>query len=279
MQRHVKQFADTVLPGASRAYRRVRDYARFKRLKPYQTTFGFSLYGDAGLDTSRTDEYEAPIFLSLLEKTDVVIDVGANVGLFTCLAAQHGKKVLAFEPHPYNTQCLYRNLQMNGFANVEVYPIALSNQIGVASLFGGGQGATLVPGWAGIQSTYHHLTPLNTLDNVVAHRFAGQQLLVKVDVEGNEFTLLQEAHAVLKRTPAPFWIVEHGLTENYDAGLNPHFEALFNVFWQQGYEAFTVDAEQRLVTTADVKRWVAQGARDFGAINYLFKHPSRTSNA
>ena len=205
----------------------------------------------------------------------MVIDIGANVGLFTCLAAQHGKHVLAFEPHPFNVKLLYRNLQMNGFVEVEVFPIALSNQMGVAALFGGGQGATLVNGWCGIKSNYQNLTPLNTLNNAVSHRFAGQQMLIKMDVEGNEFSILQKADSLIARTPAPFWIVEHGLLENFSGVVNPHFEDLFNVFWSYGYNAYTVDAEKRLIKPADVQRWITQRKRDFGTINYLFKHPTR----
>lgn len=272
----LKQMVDTGLPGLSRAYRRLRDFLYFKSLRPYRTSFGFSLYGDRDLDVSRTEQHEVEIFLNLLERSDAVVDIGANVGFFTCLAAQQDKRVLAFEPHPYNVQNLCRNLLMNDLQNVELFPIALSNAAGVAALFGGGQGATLIPGWCGIRSNYRSLTALNTLDNVLAHRFENQQILIKMDVEGNEFRLLEQARSVLARQPAPFWIVEHGLLENFGGQMNPHFEALFQLFWSHGYEARTVDSEQRVVLPEDVRRWIANQHRDFGSINYFFTRPTQT---
>jgi FkbM family methyltransferase len=60
----------------------------------------------------------------------VVIDIGANIGYYTMLAAakigQHGK-VIAFEPGSQNCELLRMSLQANGFANVAVYPYAVAD--------------------------------------------------------------------------------------------------------------------------------------------------------
>jgi FkbM family methyltransferase len=265
---------DRYFPPASRGYRRARDYLQFKWRKPYQTRFGFQLFGDAGLDQSRSEAGETACFQSCLKPVDVVLDVGANVGLFTCLAAQAGKPVLAFEPHPLNLQWLYRNLLMNHFDGPEVFPMAISNRAGVMPLFGGGQGASLIPGWSGMNSTYKTIVPVNTLDNVASGRFREQLILFKMDVEGNEFDALQGATTLLDQTPAPMWIIEHGLKENFGGGINPHFQELFQLFWTRGYSAFSIDSEERPVTPQDVDRWLARGERDSGSLNFLFKRAS-----
>ncbi|MEM4889855.1 MAG: hypothetical protein QXJ64_10510, partial [Thermosphaera sp.] len=44
-----------------------------------------------------------------LQNDDVVVDIGAHVGLFTLKVAKSVKLVLAVEPHPFN----YRLLTMN----------------------------------------------------------------------------------------------------------------------------------------------------------------------
>lgn len=52
-----------------------------------------------------------------LRKDDVVVDVGANHGFFTCYAAQRGARVYAFEPNPKTFEFLKKNIARNGFVN------------------------------------------------------------------------------------------------------------------------------------------------------------------
>jgi FkbM family methyltransferase len=52
-----------------------------------------------------------------LRKEDVVVDVGANHGFFTCYAAQRGAHVYAFEPNPKTFELLMENVVRNGFAD------------------------------------------------------------------------------------------------------------------------------------------------------------------
>jgi len=270
MRQSAKRVLDTHFPAVSRVYRHFRDYVNFKNLKPYKTIFGFQLYGDAHLDTSRSESFEIDTFTNYAKKSDVVVDIGANVGLFTCLAAQAGRKVLAIEPHPYNLQCLYRNIEINHFNDVEIYPVALSDHVSILPLYGGGQGATLLREWSGIQSNYHKLIPVNTLDNLISDRFNKQRLLIKVDVEGNEFHLLRGATVLLAMSPAPFWIIENGLSENFNDHVNPYFEQVFDLFWEQKYEAYTIGQDTQLIKPDDVRRWIRNKKNENGGINYLF---------
>jgi len=271
MIHHLKRVMDTFFPSISKSYRYLRDYLSFKIRKPYQTIFGFQLYGDAKLDTSRAESCEIEIFSSLVSEVDIIVDIGSNVGLFTCIAAQAQKKVLAIEPNFYNLQLLYRNLVSNNFTNVEIFPIALSDYQGILPLYGSGQGASLIHQWGGIRSNYQTLVSVNTLDNLIDKRFIDSRILIKIDVEGNEFNVLKGATSLLVHSPAPIWIIEHGLTEHFDNCVNPHFLQLFDLFWDLGYEAFTIDQELRLVKSDDVIRWMKNKEKDFGSINYLFK--------
>ena len=52
-----------------------------------------------------------------LRKDDVVVDVGANHGFFTCYAAQRGARVYAFEPNPKTFEFLKANIARNGFGD------------------------------------------------------------------------------------------------------------------------------------------------------------------
>ena len=50
-----------------------------------------------------------------IRKGDVVIDIGANQGFFTCYAARLGAKVYAFEPYLQSYARLLYNIKQNGF--------------------------------------------------------------------------------------------------------------------------------------------------------------------
>ncbi|HEY9903027.1 MAG TPA: FkbM family methyltransferase [Candidatus Sericytochromatia bacterium] len=60
---------------------------------------------------------------------DVIVDIGANIGLFTIQAAQINPKarIAAFEPFPENFECLSRNAINLGLKNVTLHTYAVSS--------------------------------------------------------------------------------------------------------------------------------------------------------
>jgi hypothetical protein len=82
--------------------------------------------------------------------------------------------------------------------------------------------------------------------------------------------LLQGAARTLERSPAPAWMLEICLTENFPDGMNPHYGETFDAFFRRDYRAFTANATRAPVSREDVARWVAQGRADSGVHNYLF---------
>lgn len=262
---------DRRAPGLAAVARRVRDEWAAAHAVPYPTVHGFTLVGDPGLDVSRLASGETEAFLRELAPASVLVDVGANVGLFTLLAARIGRPVLAVEPHPLNMRHLLRNVRDNSVADVEVYPVALSTAPGVVTLRGGGQGASVERDWGGIEATYETLVPATTLDRLLEGRYLGRQLLIKVDVEGHEHAVLRGALATLRREPRPTWLLEHGLTENFPGGRNPHFEAVFEAFWQAGYTARAVEEPgEPVIGRAEVADAVRTGVRPWRGLNVLF---------
>jgi FkbM family methyltransferase len=215
---------------------------------------------------------ETRLILGNLAERDVLIDVGANVGYYACLALNAGKSVVAFEPFPQNLQVLFRNLGENGWADAEVWPIGLGEKPGLAPIYGAHTGASLVPGWAGVSESWKQMIAVNTMDNVLAHRFAGKGMVIKIDVEGAEFEVLKGARQVLRRQPRPVWIVEITL-DIHRTEPNPSFRNTFDLFWQNGYEARTIGGSNRIITKADVDRWLRIGQCDIGSYNWSFSVP------
>jgi len=67
---------------------------------------------------------------------DVVIDAGANIGLFSLLVARRQPqcKVLAFEPFDENFRLLTENLAGAGASGVRAFSLALAGESGTASM-------------------------------------------------------------------------------------------------------------------------------------------------
>lgn len=64
-----------------------------------------------------------------INANDVVVDVGANVGVFSIFAAtKTNNSIHAFEPFPENFKFLKHNIYMNGFANISPHCAAISNK-------------------------------------------------------------------------------------------------------------------------------------------------------
>ncbi len=269
----IKRLLDSTFPWVASTYRFVRDRRKAARWQKTMTPLGIEMIGVAGMGESRFESGELALLQELLAACDVFVDVGANCGFFTLAARTAGVRCLAIEPNADNLKALLVNLQELAFTDVEVFPMALSRTTNLLPLFGGGEGASLEKGWGGMRNTYARLVPCNTLDNLVAGRFPNQKLLIKVDVEGHELNVLRGAASLVKRTPAPTWLLEHGFRENFEGRINPNFRELFELFWDDGYQAVTADSERRPVTEADVDRWLTQGARDFGYLNYLMFKP------
>jgi FkbM family methyltransferase len=147
---------------------------------------------------------------ALLGPGDVMIDAGANIGLFTVLAAarvgSHGR-VIACEPSPGTMELLRANVARNGFGWVEVREVALAEQPGRLEMqvFESGSGfSSFAPAESlGAKSIEVEVT---TLDHV-AGALIERARLVKLDVEGAELRALEGARALIERA-RPDFIVE-----------------------------------------------------------------------
>lgn len=264
-----RHLVDSWAPAFGLAYRRLRDYRAVRR-PAVPTPFGFTLAGNATLAAGHFEKDEIDIFIEYLQKASICIDVGANIGLYTCLAASRGKQVVAVEPLPSNLDLLYKNLIRNGLLNVEVFPLGLAAGSGIRRLFGAQTGASFLPGWADTSERYCTVVPVNTLDAIVGTRFDGLPLLIKMDVEGFETEVLEGAKYTLELNPKPVWMVEICLNQHHPGGLNNRFRETFEFFWRYGYHAVVAEPGQRPVDRDDVIRWAKQGAVDFGSHNYVF---------
>jgi FkbM family methyltransferase len=262
-----RKAVDKFAPSLGRLYRSLRD-ATIRR-EPVPTQYGFSLAGQPSMVREDWEGDEKKTFLEILETHDTVLDIGANVGFYTCLAASRGKHTIAVEPLKRNLNFLYRNIFENHFTQVEVFPVGLAAKPGLAPIYGADEVSSFVPGWAHTNKAYFDLVPLSTLDTIAAGRFRNKKLLIKMDVEGFEMEVLAGAAETLDLSPKPTWLVEILLCNDaIPGGINRGFHEPFEAFWKHGYKCRMADGAGAVVTQADVSRWTAKGTAT--ARNFIF---------
>lgn len=116
-----------------------------------------------------------------------VIDIGANIGIYTMRAAARvgaTGKVVAVEPLPQNHQSLYAGIVHNGFHNIEVMPFAASDRPGLIPAICASDSSN---GIVGVTSTGHSQNlqvPTCRLDDLLGNM--PRLDLVKIDIEGHE---------------------------------------------------------------------------------------------
>lgn len=265
------------LPFVAMVYRQIRDNRQAFN-DPKETQMGFKLIGGQGMERGLFEPDETQIIKMILAKVDIVINIGANIGYYCCLALQTDKYVVAFEPIEGNLRYLYRNMIANHWENkIEIFPIALSDKIGLIEIFGCGTGASLVKGWAGTPEYFVKLVPTSTADNVLGSRFYGKKCLIIVDIEGAERQMLQGASSLLVQVPKPIWMIEISISEHQPKGINinPRLLSTFQIFWEAGYEAWTADKQMRLVEPEEVESIVKSGTNSIFTHNFLFIENSK----
>lgn len=123
------------------------------------------------------------------DRHDLFVDVGANVGYYTLLAATHRIPVIAFEPQKKLVELVKRSLKRNRIDKVMVNRMALSDEFGNLTLvipeFHSG-GAALENGIspAGINFTRETVV-VEPFDRIVSVPET-DRILVKIDAEGAE---------------------------------------------------------------------------------------------
>ena len=248
----------------------------FKSKHEVSTPYGFTLVSRNYIanrmmlqGTFETDE--AATIKSHIKEADVFVDVGANIGYYTCLARSLSKYVVAFEPQAQNLECLYASLNKNGWSDTEIFPLGLGHSPGLLTLYGAsGPSASLVKGWADYPRRFKKVIPVNTMDNLLCERFEGKKLFIKIDVEGAEYDVLKGAIKTLTMSPRPTWFIEICLSEFHPGKLNPNYADTFNLFWKHGYEVRLANKENQLITDADIRKWLADKKTNTGEFNYLF---------
>lgn len=147
-------------------------------------------------------------FIERLRPEMTVVDVGANYGYYTLLAASYvfeKGRVHAFEPNPRTYEILMKNIHVNWFTRaVQAHPLAVLDakkqvELHVLREFQGGTslfGPDLVPE-ADPPPEQRATVDAVRLDEVVTEKVD----LMKIDAEGSEPLVYEGMRGILERSP------------------------------------------------------------------------------
>jgi FkbM family methyltransferase len=137
-------------------------------------------------DLETIDQVYNDYWFDDLKSDDVVVDIGANIGGFSLVAAKKARMVYSYEPIRHHE--LFDNVLLNGNQNVKVSP------------FGLGDGQPTLIEWEGIKKTVETFR----FEQVPEHTF------LKIDSEGAEWHIPPEQLAQPRRIEAELHWWGHG---------------------------------------------------------------------
>lgn len=177
----------------------------------------------------------------------VILDIGANIGMYFEAMSKSASIVYAFEPHPDNINVM--NEEVRKYNNVVVVQAALSNVDGNTSLFvceRNHRQHTLVtdiasdPRWGHSLGNYIEV-PSIKLDSYCTEYNISGITGIKIDVEGAEEYVIEGALETLKNNNAIISLETHApINANKVASL---LKECGYIFWNN-YGQLILDMEQ-----------------------------------
>ena len=177
---------------------------------------------------SYLDNYEIETVLlckNILNKGDIAIDIGANVGYFSSifnLSVGENGIVHSFEPNPEVSELLQENLE--NFSSSRVHKLFVSN----------------------IDEEIRYTSPnrlahRKLINTVSINNFLNEKRvdLIKIDIDGLDFLALKGCSKYLENVHKPNIIIEIG--ENSEREHNIHYNEIFNYLEGLSYKPFNAD--------------------------------------
>ncbi len=167
---------------------------------------GYVMYIDprdplVGAPLAATREYEPQItelFKQALAPDSVVLDVGANMGWFTLLAARLAPRgrIIAVEAYLGNVSLIEQSKAANGFAHIEIWPIAASERAELLTFAAPNSNGYVTAADDPNPPTARRV-PAFALDDLL--KTTERLDLVKIDIEGFEPYAVRGFAAALRR--------------------------------------------------------------------------------
>jgi FkbM family methyltransferase len=227
-------FIQTLLSFEKKDGRVVDTVGVLKMEYEFPSALGCSLFYNGSFE-----EREIAFFETLLEPlpTPIILDIGANIGVHSLswAAAKPNATIFAFEPSPSVYPLLQKNVQSNALLQtIKVFQTALSNESGKATFYQCEDSA-----YSSLKNTKRKAVVENftvnmtTVDDFVQSQGIDHIDLIKIDVEGFEYEVIQGARNTLQSIAPRLFVEIYGGT---DSNMDP--EGTIKYLCDLGYKAF-----------------------------------------
>jgi len=213
------------------------------------------------------EPYETSLVLSMLQPGEVFVDVGANIGYFSVLAASvvgEGGAVIAFEPDPDNFRLLQANVALNGYREqVVVVEAGLAGSCRAGQLF-------LSEDNLGDHQIYATADARSSLSVTLYNgsQYLADKLqrldLLKVDTQGSEYEVMAGLLPLLRQLPSvPRIIIELTPWSLRQAGASGR--ALIELLATLGQPLWIIDHIEHALAASNAEE-LAQWCDDVDAV-------------
>ena len=229
--------------------RKVKNYSLSHLQTDYTEVFGNKLFlskKGLGLTVSHYGTYEkseSKIMEEEIKVGNIVVDVGANIGLHTLNMARivgNTGPVFAFEPDPSNFEILRKNVKINNYQNIILEQKACADKYGRTTLYQSDH-----PGMHRVfpqtkQAKGQVQVELTSLDKYfIDSNLADKINFIKIDVEGLEFSVLKGMKNILKNNKKIKILFEFMPKNTMEAGFTPI--ELLNYLTSYDFKLFCID--------------------------------------
>jgi FkbM family methyltransferase len=174
-----------------------------------------------------------------LKKDDVVLDVGANIGIYSLIAGKKigaKGKVYGFEPADIAFEKFQYHIDLNGLKNIVPIKSGVSNYTGKAEFNICDDDAYNSLGDKPLKDIINKNTiEVVSIDDFVLQNNIKKVDIIKVDTEGAEFLVFQGAKKTLQKDkPTLFFEYNPTVTEGFENNSND----LLDLIYSFGYTLF-----------------------------------------
>src|ERR687892_2239838 len=186
---------------------------------------------------------------------DIVIDIGAHIGLYTIISSKRvgaNRKVVAIEANPSNFEMLNSNIKLNQLTNIISLNNAVYSKETKIKLY--------LPGEELGHTTYNTIMSdraknedkfvevnANTLDYLLQLKEITDVNWVKIDVEGAEFEVLKGASNVLSKSKDISLLIEVHGKDTYEPIIESLRSHNFKIDFEKTYE----NGEKHIIALKD----------------------------
>ena len=186
------------------------------------------------------EDYLSTLIKHYLKPNSTFFDVGANIGIHSLgAAAKQNCQVYSFEPVDFIRLKLNKNIELNNYSNIQVVPLALSNENKVIK--------TNYSATSTNQGTFSIINEDNGSssitcikgDDYVSENNIENISVIKIDVEGFEYSVLEGLkNTIITQKPIIFFEFDTCYIDRDNKTIDDYENLLMRIL---GYELFIIE--------------------------------------